>query len=196
MLREAVSFYEKCRIDPEAGPTGAYRDAVEWIIEAAIAFVKEPEDPARNLQRELMGQVEAMDALGKRLAIETGTKSMRLVPKEKWPPMPSVTVQPVTVWRDADFLAILYPVPGHLLVHRLTVVRSAGVGLNGLGRVVYRDGITWDELMQVKRDCGFADRWAVEIFPSDNETVNVANMRHLWLLPDAPPFAWRIKDPT
>lgn len=49
MLREAVSFYEKCVIDPTARPTGAYRDAVEWVIEAAIALVKEPEPPEREL---------------------------------------------------------------------------------------------------------------------------------------------------
>lgn len=122
---------------------------------------------------------------------------MRLVPKETWPSMSEASgVQPLQVWQDADFLAILYPVPDFLLIHRLTVVRAAGVGLNGRGRVVYRDGITWDDLMQVKRDCGFADRWAVEVFPSEHEIVNVANMRHLWLLPEAPPFAWRARKPV
>jgi hypothetical protein len=33
--------------------------------------------------------------------------------------------------------------------------------------------------------------WAVEIYPADGDVVAVANMRHLWLLPEAPAFAWR-----
>ena len=39
-LSDAVDFYQKCKADPQAGPTGAYRDAVEWIIETAIAAAK------------------------------------------------------------------------------------------------------------------------------------------------------------
>lgn len=42
-----------------------------------------------------------------------------------------------------------------------------------------------------QRDPGLADSWAVEVFPADADVVNVANMRHLWILPDAPAFAWR-----
>lgn len=53
------------------------------------------------------------------------------------------------------------------------------------------DGITWDELMLVKREAGFGDWWAVEIYPEDNSVVNVANMRHLWVLPEPPNFGWR-----
>ena len=31
---------------------------------------------------------------------------------------------------------------------------------------------------------------AVEVFPADDQVVNVANMRHLWVLPEPLPFAW------
>ena len=31
--------------------------------------------------------------------------------------------------------------------------------------------------------------WVVEILPAAESQVNVANMRHLWLLPEAPAFA-------
>ncbi|MDN3525677.1 hypothetical protein QWY79_10420 [Halomonas sabkhae] len=55
----------------------------------------------------------------------------------------------------------------------------------------WADGMTWDELMEIKRQCGYADRPAVEIYPDDDNIVNVANMRHLWLLPEAPAFMWR-----
>lgn len=118
---------------------------------------------------------------------------MRLVPETQWPAQPPGQnhVHPLMVWRDADFLAILYPVPGSQVMKRLTVVRAAGASMDGRGRVVYRDGITWDDLQRVKRDCGFGDVWAVEVYPDDSELVNVANMRHLWLMAEAPAFAWR-----
>jgi hypothetical protein len=29
------------------------------------------------------------------------------------------------------------------------------------------------------------------VYPPVDEIVNVANMRHLWLLDEAPPYAWR-----
>jgi hypothetical protein len=55
----------------------------------------------------------------------------------------------------------------------------------------WKDDITWDELMKIKGQAGFGDWWAIEIFPPANEVVNVANMRHLWLLKEAPTQAWR-----
>ena len=54
----------------------------------------------------------------------------------------------------------------------------------------WRDGVTWDELMQVKRDVGYGDTWAVECYPSDDEVVNMANQRHLVLLNESPSYAW------
>jgi hypothetical protein len=53
----------------------------------------------------------------------------------------------------------------------------------------WKDGILWDELMEVKTAVGFGERWAVEVFPPDAHLVNVANMRHLWIT-HRPPFAW------
>lgn len=52
------------------------------------------------------------------------------------------------------------------------------------------DNITWDELQKIKNECGYGDACAVEIFPPDESVVNVANMRHLWLLPEPPSFMW------
>jgi len=114
---------------------------------------------------------------------------MNLVPREQWPSFDRLRLPPVRVWRDLDFLAMLYEVPNHSLHGRLTVCRAAGVKIVD-GHAVYRDGITWDDLMTVKAACGFRDSWAVEVFPPDSYVVNVANMRHLWLLPEAPTFAW------
>lgn len=53
------------------------------------------------------------------------------------------------------------------------------------------DGITWDELQEIKAQIGRQDAWAVEIHPPTDEVVDVANMRHLWLLDEAPAYGWR-----
>lgn len=90
---------------------------------------------------------------------------------------------PIKAWRSKDFLASLYVFEEK---DRLTVCRAA---LNDVGG--YEDGITWDELMRVKAQCGYGSRWAVEIYPPDDQVVNVSNMRHLWLLEAAPAFGWR-----
>jgi len=87
-------------------------------------------------------------------------------------------------WRNRHFLAQLYcEQTGYL---RLTVQRCA---INNDGSWV--GGITWDELMAVKSAVGLDDRWAVEVYPPALSVVNVANMRHLFLLPEAPAYAWR-----
>jgi hypothetical protein len=53
------------------------------------------------------------------------------------------------------------------------------------------DGITWDELQHLKMLAGYGDRVAVEIYPPDSEVVNIANIRHLWLLNEVPTFMWQ-----
>lgn len=57
----------------------------------------------------------------------------------------------------------------------------------------WAEGITWDDLQRVKAEAGYADREAVEVYPPDSDVVNVANMRHLWVLPAGArlPFTWR-----
>jgi hypothetical protein len=55
----------------------------------------------------------------------------------------------------------------------------------------FLDGISWEELQRLKNQCGFADKDAVEIFPRHYDAVNVANMRHLWIMDDPVSFAWR-----
>ncbi|UOW93735.1 hypothetical protein SEA_WRIGLEY_72 [Gordonia phage Wrigley] len=88
------------------------------------------------------------------------------------------------VWQSRDFLAVLFQDGDH---RRLTVNRTQFDTRTNR----WREGITWDELMTVKADCGFADAWAVEVYPPTDEVVDVAAMRHLWLLDSAPPYAWK-----
>jgi len=52
--------------------------------------------------------------------------------------------------------------------------------------------ITWDELQRIKRECGRGDKDAVELYPADADVVNVANMRHLWIVdPSVVAFKWK-----
>ena len=50
----------------------------------------------------------------------------------------------------------------------------------------WKDGLKWDELQKVKADVGYADDYAIEIYPKDKDIVNDANMRHLWVFRDKP----------
>ena len=58
----------------------------------------------------------------------------------------------------------------------------------------WEDGITWDELQAAKSDIGFGDRWALEVFPPDEHVVDVANMRHLFVVAEAPAWVWRKRE--
>jgi hypothetical protein len=56
----------------------------------------------------------------------------------------------------------------------------------------WAEGITWEQLQQIKRQVGYGEFDAVEVYPDDDDVVNVSNMRHLWILePGSLPFAWR-----
>ena len=43
------------------------------------------------------------------------------------------------------------------------------------------EGMGWDELMDIKRACGFGGKDAVEFYPSDAEILNTGNIRHLYI---------------
>ncbi len=106
------------------------------------------------------------------------------VPHDEWPPEFAASPRaPLAVWRSRDFLVQRFSAPAPALCH-LSILRTSLQG----GR--WTDGITWDDLQRLKAEAGFGAAWAVELFPADAEVVNVANIRHLWLLPAAPAFAW------
>lgn len=105
------------------------------------------------------------------------------VPEAQWPT--GGTVRPIEVWRSRYFLVQVFPAMNG--GQRITVNRTGFIGNNATR---WNDGITWDDLQRVKREIGRGNDWAVEIYPADEEIVNVANMRHLWLI-DMPPFAWK-----
>jgi hypothetical protein len=114
--------------------------------------------------------------------------TLQNLPVEEWPPsMIGANHPPVKVMRSHDFLVQIFD-EGDVL--RMSVNRCA---IDDDGN--WRSNISWDELQRIKSEAGFGNWWAVEIFPSNCEVINVANMRHLWLLSDAPPFAWRKQAP-
>jgi len=111
---------------------------------------------------------------------------LTLVPRDQWPSESDPSR--IEVWISRKILVQVFDEGNgtqRLSINR-TVIRPDGG---------WADGLTWDELQDIKRQVGRGDQWAVEIYPSDQEVVNVANLRHLWLLPEPPSFGWRKIDP-
>lgn len=112
------------------------------------------------------------------------------VPREQWPKGHfSLKAVVIAVWRSKDFLVQIYNERGRV---RLSVCRTM---IDSDGN--YIEGIDWETMQRLKRECGFEGFDAVEIYPKDMDIVNVANMRHLWILRDDElPFIWRAKHET
>ena len=89
---------------------------------------------------------------------------------------------PNEVYKSSEFLVQIFNLNNEPT--RLTVNKVKRKGND------WADGITWDQLMHIKRLLGYADKCAAEIYPPDKDIVNVANMRHLWIV-DMPDFAWK-----
>lgn len=107
--------------------------------------------------------------------------TLQEVPRHEWP---NPDAPQVRVLRSRDFLVQIWEEPLPTLV-RLSVSRTTHNGQR------WDDGITWDELQRIKREAGYGNHDAVEVFPADRDVVNVANMRHLFVLADPLSFAWR-----
>lgn len=111
------------------------------------------------------------------------------IPESSWPAAIKLAQthqksRMVRAFRSEHFLAMLFLEPSGY--QRLSVLRTdfEGVGKRAVA------GIVWDDLQRLKGEAGFADAWAVEVFPPDADVVNVQNMRHLFLLPEPPSFGW------
>lgn len=59
------------------------------------------------------------------------------------------------------------------------------------GTMEWVDGITWDELQRLKSEAGFGTYEAVEIYPPEGHVVNVASIRHLWIIGGRSAFSWK-----
>ena len=80
-------------------------------------------------------------------------------------------------WKGETFSAALFP---HPKGWQLSICRNADPA-----RVM-----SWEDLMQVKRDCGFGELDAVEVYPADKDIFNSGNLRHLFFIGELP-FALR-----
>ncbi len=117
----------------------------------------------------------------KRMALKHSL-TLQKIPRESWPAIAQAS-KVKEVWQSAGFVVqIQDELDG---VERMSVNRSL---LNAEGE--WEDGITWDEMQEIKRQCGRGDKCAIEIFPPDVSEVNDHNIRHLWVLKDPPPFMW------
>ncbi len=108
------------------------------------------------------------------------------IPREEWPlqlPIDDAVVR-LRVWRSRDFLVQAFSSPDGSV--RLSV-NTTEMLANGS----WREGLTWDDLQAIKQGVGYGDRWAVEVYPPSDSVVNIANMRHLWILASAPTYAWQ-----
>lgn len=94
-------------------------------------------------------------------------------------------------WRNRYFLVQLFSQTAGS-TERLSIQRTE----YSLRKKRFEDGITWDELQTIKSQVGFGDRCALEVYPPDDRVVNVANIRHLFLLPvgASPLFVWDERD--
>lgn len=108
------------------------------------------------------------------------------IPKGDWPPssLPE-DKRPSEAWRSREFLVSVYYKENG--VERLSVNRTSHNGES------WEEGISWDDLQRLKSECGRGDRDAVEIYPADKDLVNVANMRHIFVLPEPFHLTWRGK---
>ena len=106
------------------------------------------------------------------------------VPPEEFPAHP---LAPAKVWRSRQYLVQMWNEsnPDYPSLIRLSVCR---VRVNTDGR--WADGLTWDELQSIKGEIGYGDWYGVEVYPQDNCVINVANFRHLWLLPVPLSIGW------
>lgn len=111
--------------------------------------------------------------------------SLELVPQRDWPEQLLLSIDgPKRVWRSRHFLVQEFTAPPPAMV-RLSISRTALDGDR------WQEGISWDELMLIKGQAGYGHLDAVEVLPAERDVVNVANMRHLWVLAEPLTFAWR-----
>lgn len=121
----------------------------------------------------------------------------RQFPKDKFVALDVSRVRPIpggrmgppqAAWRSRDFLCQVF-IDGYQT--QLSVNRT---DLDNNGN--WKADISWEELQWIKDSVGYADFDAVEVHPKKRDIVNVANMRHLFILNESLPFIWRKKETT
>jgi len=108
------------------------------------------------------------------------------VPRHEWSER-ALASGLAAVWRSRGYLVQVFNEDdADSVLVRLSIIRT---GIQSDGGWV--QDIPWEDLQRLKREAGYGDFDAVEVFPRDADVVNVANIRHLWILRGPLPFAWR-----
>ena len=108
-------------------------------------------------------------------------KKFTEIPQIEWPIYRDPDLK--HVYKNRDFLVQEYHEVNGIIRLSICSVKKKGSK--------WIDGITWDQLNDIKSGVGFSDHFAVECYPETDNIVNVANMRHLWILPERLPFSWK-----
>lgn len=110
------------------------------------------------------------------------------VPRDEWPEY--VPPGLLSAKRSKAYLVQVFNEGRAGVLVRLSVNRT-GVTPRGS----WTQDIPWEDLQRLKREAGYGGFDAVEVFPNDANVVNVANIRHLWVMADPLPFAWGAVSP-
>jgi hypothetical protein len=112
--------------------------------------------------------------------------TLKPLPKSEWYTPLGNNLNRFACWSGDRVTVQGFAVPGDII--RLSVNRNERIP----GSRLFAEGISWDELQTIKRECGYGDRFAVEVYPEDRHILNEFNARHIWLLPNRLSFAWSI----
>jgi len=97
----------------------------------------------------------------------------------------------IELWRSNRYLCEIFRIADDL--ERLSICRTY-IDIHSKRWV---DGLVWDDLQQIKSEVGRGECDAVEVYPRDQDIVNVANMRHLIVFKKTLlPFVWRARQQT
>lgn len=107
-----------------------------------------------------------------------------LIPQSQWP-IAGRSDKRINAWCSRGFMVQAFQERDGVI--RLSITKNK----LGFGDRTFADGVTWDELQWIKREVGYGDQMAVEIYPEDHLVINDCNMRHLWILPTPIDIGWR-----
>lgn len=110
-------------------------------------------------------------------------KKLTLVDPAFWPADAGYQDNRKEVWVSNKYLVQVFIEDNDII--RVSINRTTK---NSEGE--WEDNLTWDEIQQIKTDIGAADLYAIEVYPRGRDVVNIANMRHIWLLPEPLNIGW------
>lgn len=132
----------------------------------------------------MMNKRHITPAILEYIEMENAKQTVHLseVPRVQWPPSFDDKVRLAT-YRCRRFLVQVFEESNG--IKRLSINRTKMM-LDGR----WADDIKWEEIQDIKRQLGFGDMYAIEVYPREKDVVNVANMRHIWILPEPLNIGW------